>query len=122
MQKPRAKDFCSRVLQSELSHAEKKVQAISPSFATNKRSSTRLPRWQKTSARKIQQGLGIVHAAETSKGSEALKEQAALEREKLKNLERFVRMPVADYVAACARLDECTSRAHAAKTHMVEAI
>jgi len=64
---------------------------------------------------KIQQGLGIVHAAETSKGSEALKEQAALEREKLKNLERFVRMPVADYVAACARLDECTSRAHAAK-------
>ncbi len=43
------------------------------------------------------------------------------EKEKIRALEDFVRMPAADFVAAHRALKEFTARAHQAKTEMVEA-
>ena len=43
------------------------------------------------------------------------------ERDKLRTLERFVRMPSAEYLKACAELNDAMARAHEAKSHMVEA-
>jgi RNA polymerase primary sigma factor len=43
------------------------------------------------------------------------------EEERLKTLERFVRMPHADYMQTCIQLARALAQAHAAKTHMVEA-
>ena len=43
------------------------------------------------------------------------------EREKIRTLERFVRMPSADYLKACERLSDAMARAHDAKSQMVEA-
>jgi RNA polymerase primary sigma factor len=45
----------------------------------------------------------------------------ACEKEKARSLERFVRMPCADFLQACAQLDEAMARALEAKTQMVEA-
>jgi RNA polymerase primary sigma factor len=43
------------------------------------------------------------------------------EEERLNSLERFVRMPHAEYMQTCSLLGRALARAHAAKTHMVEA-
>jgi RNA polymerase primary sigma factor len=43
------------------------------------------------------------------------------EEERLNTLERFVRMPHSEYMQTCVRLGRALARAHAAKTHMVEA-
>ena len=43
------------------------------------------------------------------------------DEERLKTLERFVRMPHADYMQTCIQLARALANAHAAKTHMVEA-
>src|SRR6266481_992976 len=43
------------------------------------------------------------------------------EEERLKTLERFVRMPNAEYMQTCSQLGRALAKAHAAKTHMVEA-
>ncbi len=42
-------------------------------------------------------------------------------KEKLRTLERFVRMPHEDYLMACARLSRAMAQAHEAKSQMVEA-
>lgn len=47
--------------------------------------------------------------------------ETAQEQDRVKTLERFVRMPQADYMETCSQLGRALSRAHAAKTHMVEA-
>jgi RNA polymerase primary sigma factor len=43
------------------------------------------------------------------------------EQEKIRTLERFVRMPQAQYKQTCSDLGRALARAHVAKTHMVEA-
>src|SRR6266850_2311806 len=43
------------------------------------------------------------------------------QRDKLRTLERFVRMPHEDYLMACARLSRAMAQAHEAKSQMVEA-
>jgi RNA polymerase primary sigma factor len=47
--------------------------------------------------------------------------ESAQEQDRIKTLERFVRMPHAEYMQTCSRLAQALARAHAAKTHMVEA-
>jgi len=43
------------------------------------------------------------------------------EQEKIKTLERFVRMSHSEYIQTCSQLGRALARAHAAKSHMVEA-
>ncbi len=61
--------------------------------------------------------------AETEAQRESIAQQhlAEAERQKIRALEEFVRMPHADYLGAFDRLRECSTRALQAKTEMVEA-
>jgi RNA polymerase primary sigma factor len=63
------------------------------------------------------------HALEDSQAKrKAVSEQEMRqEQEKIKTLERFVRMSHAEYMQACVQLARALGKAHTAKTHMVEA-
>jgi RNA polymerase primary sigma factor len=51
----------------------------------------------------------------------AAQSEVSQEEERLNTIERFVRMPHAEYMQTCSQLGRALARAHAAKTHMVEA-
>jgi RNA polymerase primary sigma factor len=65
---------------------------------------------------------GAVRAIEDGQGQRKGASQSdRQEQERVKTLEQFVRMPHADYMHTCSQLARALARAHAAKTHMVEA-
>lgn len=69
---------------------------------------------------KLQTAVGaVVHNPNQRKS--ASQSESAQDQDKIKTLERFVRMPRAEYMQTCSRLGQALARAHAAKTHMVEA-
>jgi RNA polymerase primary sigma factor len=70
---------------------------------------------------KVRAGLGTIEGLEAQRKSSAHHAMIQAERDKLRTLERFVRMPCADYLKACAQLNGAMDRAHEAKSHMVEA-
>jgi len=70
---------------------------------------------------KIQASLRAVEDYEAQPKSASQQALIQSERNKIKTLERFVRMPSVEYLDACAGLNECLARAHEAKAHMVEA-
>ena len=70
---------------------------------------------------KIESSLRAIEAAQAQKASAAQQAIIASEKDRIRTLERFVRMPCADYLTACGQLAQAITRAHEAKTHMVEA-
>jgi RNA polymerase primary sigma factor len=70
---------------------------------------------------KIQAGLRAIEALEKQRKSTAQQAIIQSEKDKLRTLERFVRLPQADYLKACAELNGAMARAQEAKTQMVEA-
>ena len=70
---------------------------------------------------KLQYSLRALAETEAQRESSAQQHLAEAERQKIRALEEFVRMPHADYLHAFDRLRECSTRALQAKTEMVEA-
>ena len=70
---------------------------------------------------KLQAGNRTIEQLEAQRKSAAQQAIIQSERDKLRTLERFVRMPCADYLKACAELNDAMARGHEAKAHMVEA-
>ena len=70
---------------------------------------------------KIQAGLRAIEQLDQQRRSAAQQAIIQSERDKIRTLERFVRMPYADYFKACAQLRAALSRSQEAKTQMVEA-
>ncbi len=70
---------------------------------------------------KFQYGLQALAETEAQRESTAQQHLAEAERQKIKALEEFVRMPYADYLKTFDRLREFSTRALQAKTEMVEA-
>ncbi len=70
---------------------------------------------------KLQYGLQALAETEAQRESTAQQHLAEAERQKIKALEEFVRMPYADYLKTFDRLREFSTRALQAKTEMVEA-
>jgi RNA polymerase primary sigma factor len=70
---------------------------------------------------KLQYGLQALAETEAQRESTAQQHLAEAERQKIKALEEFVRMPHADYLKTFDRLREFSTRALQAKTEMVEA-
>jgi len=70
---------------------------------------------------KIQAGLRTIEEFEAQRKPSALQVVIQSARDKLRTLERFVRMPCTAYLKACADLNGVMARAHEAKSHMVEA-
>jgi len=70
---------------------------------------------------KIQSSLRVIHEAERQRKTD---QQAAIvksERQKIKALEEFARMPYAEYLQAYESLNQYAAKAHQAKTEMAEA-
>ncbi len=70
---------------------------------------------------KIQASFREIKDAETHPHSAAHQTIIELEQEKIRTLERFVRMPCEEFLKARDELAGAVGRAHDAKTHMVEA-
>jgi RNA polymerase primary sigma factor len=70
---------------------------------------------------KLQYSLRALAETEAQRESSAQQHLAEAERQKIRALEEFVRMPHADYLNTFDRLRECSTRALQAKTEMVEA-
>ncbi len=70
---------------------------------------------------KLQYSLRALAETEAQRESSAQQHLAEAERQKIRALEEFVRMPHAEYLKVFDRLRECSTRALQAKTEMVEA-
>ena len=70
---------------------------------------------------KLQYSLRALAETEAQRESSAQQHLAEAERQKIRALEEFVRMPHTDYLKTFDRLRECSTRALQAKTEMVEA-
>jgi len=70
---------------------------------------------------KIQASLRTIEDYAAQRKSAAQHAIIQSEKDKLRTLERFVRMSYEDYLKTCADLNQSMARAHEAKTHMVEA-
>jgi RNA polymerase primary sigma factor len=70
---------------------------------------------------KFQAGLRTIEEYEAQRKPVGLREVIQSAQDKLRALERFVRMPCAAYLKACAELNSAMARAHDAKSQMVEA-
>ena len=70
---------------------------------------------------KLQYTLRALADAQNTRESAAQKHLVEAERQKLRALEEFVRMPAADFLPAFDRLRDAATRALQAKTEMVEA-
>jgi RNA polymerase primary sigma factor len=100
---------------------DRKLQATFPRFRFRQRILEEMALVAENVHDKIQ---GSLRALETDPAQPASAAQHAVikaERDRLRTLERFVRMPHADFLNAYDRLSKARARAHEAKTHMVEA-
>jgi len=70
---------------------------------------------------KLQYSLRALMEAEAARESSAQQHLVAAERQKIRALEEFVRMPYADYLVAFEKLRDYSTHAMQAKTEMVEA-
>jgi RNA polymerase primary sigma factor len=70
---------------------------------------------------KMQSSLRALQGAERRAKSNAQRSLIEAERQKVRALESFVRMPCQDYLDAYARLKRFAGKAHQAKTEMIEA-
>jgi len=100
---------------------DKKLQAAFPRFHFKQKMMEEMTLVSENIRDKIQAGLRAIAAAEPQHKSAAQQAIIQSERDKIRTLERFVRMTQADYLKACAQLQGAMARAQEAKTRMVEA-
>jgi RNA polymerase primary sigma factor len=100
---------------------DRKLQAIYPRFRYKQRVVEEMTLVAENIRDKIQAGLQTIAEVEAQRKSAAQQAIIQSERDKFRTLERFVRMPYADYLEACAQLTRALARAQEAKTQMVEA-
>ncbi len=100
---------------------DRRLQASFPNFGYKQRVVDEITLVTENIRDKLQASLRSIQQCEAQHKSAAQQAIIQSERNKIKTLERFVRMPCPDYLAACANLHECLARAHEAKTQMVEA-
>jgi RNA polymerase primary sigma factor len=100
---------------------DRKLQAAYPRFRYKQKVLEEMTLVTENIREKIQAGLQAAAECEQQRKSAAQQAIIQSERDKLRTLERFVRMPYAEYLEACARLNGAMARAQKAKTQMVEA-
>jgi RNA polymerase primary sigma factor len=100
---------------------DRKLQAAYPRFHYKQKVIEEMTLVTENIRDKIQAGLRAIEALETQRKSAAQQAIIQSEWDKIRTLERFVRMPHADYLKACALLNAAMARGQEAKTQMVEA-
>ena len=100
---------------------DKKLQVFFPKFQFKQKVIEEMMLVTENIRDKFQSSLVVVKDVRQERVSAAQQQALAAEEEKIRTLERFVRMPHEHYAAACARLSQSMARAQEAKVHMVEA-
>jgi RNA polymerase primary sigma factor len=110
----------SRLL-NQFKRFDTKLQAALPDFHYKQKVLEEMMLVAENLRDKIQAGLRTIEEYEAQRKPAGLQEVIQSAQDKLRALERFVRMPCAAYLKACADLNGAMARAHEAKSHMVEA-
>jgi len=100
---------------------DRKLQAAFPRFRYKQKVLEEMTLVTENIRDKIQASSRALEALEQQPKTAARQAIIQSEQDKLRTLERFVRMPCADYLKACTELHGAMARAHEAKTQMVEA-
>ena len=100
---------------------DKQLQAIFPKFRFKQKVIDEMTLVTENIRDKIQASLRAIHDCEAQRKSSAQEPIILSEQNKIKTLERFVRLPCNEYLEACGLLDRAMARSHDAKAHMVEA-
>ncbi len=105
----------------ELLKLDKKLQANFPKFYFKHKVIEEMAQVAENIHEKIQYSLRALAEAQDQRESSAQKHLVEAERQTLRALEEFVRMPHEDFLIEFARLRDAAARALQAKTEMVEA-
>ena len=100
---------------------DRKLQRVFPRFCCKHKVIEEMALVAENIHDKLQYSLRALADAEAQRESTAQRHLVEAERQKIKALEEFVRMPHADYLVTFDRLCEFSTRALQAKTEMVEA-
>ena len=100
---------------------DKKLQAAYPKFFFKQRVVEEMAQVAENIHEKIQYSLRAITEAENQRESTAQQHLVAAERQTLRALEEFVRLPHQDFLIEFERLRDAAARALQAKTEMVEA-
>jgi len=100
---------------------DRKLQRVFPRFCCKQKVIEEMALVAENIHDKLQYSLRALADAETQRESSAQRHLVEAERQKIKALEEFVRMPHVDYLGTFDRLREFSTRALQAKTEMVEA-
>ena len=100
---------------------DRKLQRVFPRFCCKQKVIEEMALVAENIHDKLQYSLRALADAEAQRESSAQRHLVEAERQKIKALEEFVRMPHADYLGTFDRLREFSTRALQAKTEMVEA-
>ena len=100
---------------------DRKLQGVFPGFCCKQKVIEEMALVAENIHDKLQYSLRALADAEAQRESSAQRHLVEAERQKIKALEEFVRMPHADYLATFDRLREFSTKALQAKTEMVEA-
>ena len=100
---------------------DRKLQRVFPRFCCKQKVIEEMALVAENIHDKLQYSLRALADAEAQRESSAQRHLVEAERQKIKALEEFVRMPHADYLGTFDRLREFSTRALQAKTEIVEA-
>ena len=105
----------------EFAKADGKLQACFPKFHFKQKVTEEIAMVAENIHDKLQYSLRALTEAENQRESSAQRHLVEAERQKIRALEEFVRMPVGDFLRSFDRLRDAAARALQAKTEMVEA-
>ncbi len=105
----------------QLRRFDRKLEASFPRFRYKQKVIDEMVLVSENIRDKIQAGLRAIETLEAQRKSVAQQAVIQSEKAKLRTLERFVRLPHAEYLKACSQLSHATARAQEAKRQMVEA-
>ncbi len=108
-------------LEKEFQALDRKLQAMFPKFHYKQRVIEEMVLVTQNIRDKIQSSLRVIAEFERHHKSEAQQSVIRSEQQKLKALERFVRLSHEDYQRAHQELIQCAARTHQARTEMAEA-
>jgi RNA polymerase primary sigma factor len=108
-------------LGAEFRKLDRQLQALFPQFGFKQRVVDEITLVTENIREKILSSLRAIEQYEAQRKSAAQHALIQSEHNKIKTLERFVRLPCDEYLSACANLSQQMAQAHEAKTHMVEA-
>jgi RNA polymerase primary sigma factor len=106
---------------AEFRRIDRKLQELLPQFAYEPKVVEEMTVVAGNVEEQMQAGRRAIQELEAQRKSARQQNLLHGERQKLRALEDFVRMPCADFLEACTRLREATRRAERAKMEMVEA-